>query len=85
MGSHGSNKQKSGTKGKSAPVPTPAPAPTNFDYSDAPEKIQWVLTKSSEDTWTPFIGKDKVPESTKREWAVAFKFLTTSSGGNKMS
>ncbi|XP_031254175.1 methyl-CpG-binding domain-containing protein 5-like isoform X1 [Pistacia vera] len=82
---------KSGTKGKTVPAPTPtpmpapAPAPSNFDYCNAPEKIQWVLTKTSEDTWTPFIGKDKVPENTKREWAVAFTFLSTSNGGNKMS
>ncbi|KAJ0084871.1 hypothetical protein Patl1_30925 [Pistacia atlantica] len=79
---------KSGTKGKTVPappMPAPAPAPSNFDYCNAPEKIQWVLTKTSEDTWTPFIGKDKVPENTKREWAVAFTFLSTSNGGNKMS
>ncbi|KAJ0021430.1 hypothetical protein Pint_32378 [Pistacia integerrima] len=82
---------KSGTKGKTVPAPTPtpmpapAPAPLNFDYCNAPEKIQWVLTKTSEDSWTPFIGKDKVPENSKREWAVAFTFLSTSNGGNKMS
>ncbi|KAK4852465.1 hypothetical protein QYF36_024405 [Acer negundo] len=65
LGSSGSSKQKkSGAKGKTAAL--------NFDYFNAPEKVQWVLTNNSEESWIPFIGEDKVPESVRKDWAKAY-------------
>ncbi|KAK2643073.1 hypothetical protein Ddye_024836 [Dipteronia dyeriana] len=70
LGSSGSSKQKkSGAKGKTSAL--------NFDYFNAPEKVQWVLTanseeSNSEESWIPFIGEEKVPESVKKDWAKAY-------------
>ncbi|KAK9279781.1 hypothetical protein L1049_013463 [Liquidambar formosana] len=54
---------------------------SNFDFVNAPEKIDWVLTDSPEGSWTPFISDEKVPESVKREWAAAFASRAVSNTG----
>ncbi|KAL6195575.1 hypothetical protein ACLB2K_031193 [Fragaria x ananassa] len=41
---------------KSSTKPSPA---VNFDFFDVPAKVEWVLTDSSQWTWTPFIGDQK--------------------------
>ncbi|XP_050140976.1 methyl-CpG-binding domain-containing protein 5-like [Malus sylvestris] len=64
----GSQKQKkSSTKPKNSAL--------NFDYTDVPEKVEWALTDSSGQSWTPFIDNKKVPESTSKEWAAAFALV----------
>ncbi|XP_004294545.1 PREDICTED: methyl-CpG-binding domain-containing protein 5-like [Fragaria vesca subsp. vesca] len=63
---------------KSSTKPSPA---VNFDFFDVPAKVEWVLTDSSQWTWTPFIGDQKVPESTAKEWATAFTVFTSSNSG----
>ncbi|KAF3454701.1 hypothetical protein FNV43_RR05149 [Rhamnella rubrinervis] len=68
MGS-GGQKQKSSKTAKNSTL--------NFDFSNVPEKVDWVLTDSTEESWTPYFGDDKVPESSKQEWAVAFTCLTS--------
>lgn len=63
---------------KSSTKPSPA---VNFDFFDVPAKVEWVLTDSSQWTWTPFIGDQKVPESTAKEWATACTVFTSSNSG----
>lgn len=53
----------------------------NFDFFDVPAKVEWVLTDSSQWSWTPFIGDHKVPESTAQEWAAAFTVFTIQQSG----
>ncbi|PRQ34084.1 putative DNA-binding domain-containing protein [Rosa chinensis] len=64
---------------KSSTKPRPA---VNFDFFDVPAKVEWVLTDSSQWTWTPFIGDQRVPESTAKEWATAFTVFTSSNSGH---
>ncbi|CAN6692692.1 unnamed protein product [Malus baccata var. baccata] len=63
----GSQKKKSSTKPKTSAL--------NFDYNNVPEKVEWVLTATSGESWTPFIDNKKVPESTSKEWAAAFALV----------
>ncbi|KAH7550054.1 hypothetical protein ACOSP7_024828 [Xanthoceras sorbifolium] len=69
--SSGSRKQKkSGAKGNTSTL--------NFDFENPPKKIRWVVMGRSEDTWTPFTGKDteKVSEPVRQAWAAAFKSVS---------
>ncbi|KAK1572213.1 hypothetical protein Q3G72_029184 [Acer saccharum] len=47
----------------------------NFNYSDAPKNVKWVLSSNnydnSEDTLTPYIGGDKVPDYVSQDWTRA--------------
>lgn len=67
-GSEGQKEKKSATKAKSSAL--------KFDYLNVPEKVQWVLTDSSQGSWAPYIGEEKLPESTMQEWAAAFTAAT---------
>ncbi|KAK6234861.1 Methyl-CpG DNA binding - like 9 [Theobroma cacao] len=58
--------------------------PLNFDFTNVPEKVDWLLTNASVDSWTPFLGDEQVPESTRQDWAAAFTFLTTSNRSKPM-
>ncbi|XP_015873985.2 methyl-CpG-binding domain-containing protein 5 [Ziziphus jujuba] len=69
----GGHKQKSSAAAKSSTL--------NFDFSNVPEKVNWVLSDSPEGSWTPYIGDDMVAESGKQEWEAAFKFLTSRNSG----
>ncbi|GAV90687.1 TIM domain-containing protein/MBD domain-containing protein [Cephalotus follicularis] len=74
-GSKSSKRKKSGTKAKASA--------SNFDFSNVPKKITWKLTDTAEETWTPFMnGDEKVPDSTKDEWAAAFASLANPSSGH---
>ena len=73
MDSSGGHKQKSTSSEKGSAL--------NFNFSDVPEKVQWVLTDSSEESWKAFIGNDQVPESSKRDWLAAFTFLASRDRG----
>ncbi|OMO67764.1 Methyl-CpG DNA binding protein [Corchorus capsularis] len=53
--------------------------PLNFDFHNVPEKVNWLLTNASADSWTPFLGDGQVPESTRQDWAAAFAAKTSSS------
>ncbi|XVF20047.1 hypothetical protein REPUB_Repub11eG0164600 [Reevesia pubescens] len=63
------NKQKKSDK---------KPKPLNFDFINVPERVDWLLTNASADSWTPILGDDQVPESTRQDWAAAFTSLTSS-------
>ncbi|XP_062084961.1 methyl-CpG-binding domain-containing protein 5-like [Humulus lupulus] len=52
----------------------------NFNFSDVPENVQWVLSDSSEE-WKAFIGNDQVLESSKRDWLAAFTLLASRDRG----
>ena len=69
------NKQKKSDK---------KPKPLNFDFINVPEKVGWLLTNASADSWTPFLGDDQVPESTRQDWATAFTSLIASKSGQAM-
>lgn len=69
------NKQKKSDK---------KPKPLNFDFINAPEKVDWLLTDASMDSWTPFLGSNPVPESIRQDWAAAFTSLTASKSGQAM-
>ncbi|XP_018815408.1 methyl-CpG-binding domain-containing protein 5-like [Juglans regia] len=75
MGSEGQKEKKSATKAKSSAL--------KFDYLNVPEKVQWVLTDSSQGSWAPYIGEEKVPESTMQEWAAAFTAATSKHYGKR--
>ncbi|KAH7550055.1 hypothetical protein JRO89_XS13G0126500 [Xanthoceras sorbifolium] len=67
--SSGSKKQKkSGAKGNTSSL--------NFDFENPPRRIRWVVMGRSEDSWTPFIGKEKVPEPVRQAWAAAFRLVS---------
>lgn len=68
QGSEG-QKQKFNTKEKVSAA--------NFDFVKVPEKVRWVLTDYSEDSWMPCIGNEKLPECTKLEWEAAFESITS--------
>ncbi|KAF4362204.1 methyl-CpG-binding domain-containing protein 5 [Cannabis sativa] len=68
----GEHKQKASTSEKGSVK--------NFNFSDVPENVQWVLSDSSED-WKAFIGNDQVLESSKRDWLAAFTFLASRDRG----
>ncbi|XP_059627756.1 methyl-CpG-binding domain-containing protein 5-like [Cornus florida] len=71
--SPGAPKQKkSGSKKKKK---KPSAPPPNFDFDNVPEEVSWVLTDASSGTWSPYIGDEKVPQSTKQEWAAALEFV----------
>ncbi|KAF5744601.1 Methyl-CPG-binding domain protein 5 putative isoform 1 [Tripterygium wilfordii] len=55
----------------------------NFDYGNVPEKVEWVLADSLQDSWTPYIGDVKVSEPRKREWMAAFASPMTKSGSGR--
>ncbi|XP_022756606.1 methyl-CpG-binding domain-containing protein 5-like [Durio zibethinus] len=63
------NKQKKSDK---------KPKPLNFDFVNVPEKVDWLLTNASADSWTPFLEDNEVPESTRQDWVAAFASLTAS-------
>lgn len=71
--SSGGQKQKPSTSEKGSVL--------NFNFSNVPEKVQWVFTDSSEDSWKAFIGNEQVPESSKRDWLAAFTFLASKDRG----
>ncbi|MBA0844449.1 hypothetical protein Goarm_001546, partial [Gossypium armourianum] len=58
--------------------------PLNFDFINVPEKVDWFLTDACSDSWTPFLGNDLVPESTKQDWAAAFTSLTVKKSSQAM-
>ncbi|XP_057954150.1 methyl-CpG-binding domain-containing protein 5 [Malania oleifera] len=66
-------KKGSGSKGKKRKVAL------NFDFANVPAKVRWVLGDASEGSWTPFIGDadERVPESSKLEWAAAFESVAS--------
>ncbi|KAK4741849.1 hypothetical protein SAY87_025437 [Trapa incisa] len=64
-----SQRQKNGTAPKSPP---------NFDFSDPPEKVTWVLNDYSNGSWTPYVDGKKVPDPTAKEWSATFNFISTS-------
>jgi hypothetical protein len=68
-GSGGQKQKKSATKAKSSAL--------KFDFLNVPEKVIWVLTDSSQGSWAPFIGDEKVSKSIVQEWAAAFTALTS--------
>ncbi|KAJ4978355.1 hypothetical protein NE237_009135 [Protea cynaroides] len=45
---------------------------SRFNFNNRPSKVRWVLTDSANGLWTPFIGDESLPESSKQEWATAF-------------
>nr|XP_023874703.1 methyl-CpG-binding domain-containing protein 5-like [Quercus suber]POE83185.1 methyl-cpg-binding domain-containing protein 6 [Quercus suber] len=63
-GSGGQKQKKSATKAKTFGL--------KFDFSNVPEKVQWVLTDFSKGSWAPFTGDKKVPQTTVQEWEAAF-------------
>lgn len=75
MEGSGGHKEKSSKTAKRSAL--------NFDFSNVPEKVDWILTDSSEGSWTPYLGDDKVPESSKQDWAAAFTFLTSKNSSQK--
>ncbi|PON33512.1 Methyl-CpG DNA binding [Parasponia andersonii] len=72
-GSSGGHNQKSSTTKKGSAL--------NFDFSNVPEKVQWVLTESSKESWKAFIDNDQVPETSLRDWLAAFTFLASRDRG----
>lgn len=69
QGLEGQKQKISATKAKSSAL--------NFDFFNVPENVKWVLTDSSQGSWAPFIGEEKVPEATVQEWDSAFTALTS--------
>lgn len=50
---------------------------TNFNFVEGPENVKWVLTEFSEDSWMPYIGNEKLPQSCKQEWEAAYESLAS--------
>lgn len=46
-----------------------------FDFSDVPQKINWILTDTYMECWTPFAENEKVAESIAQEWIAASTYL----------
>ncbi|XP_077231928.1 methyl-CpG-binding domain-containing protein 5-like [Tasmannia lanceolata] len=44
---------------------------TEFDDNNGPETVRWVLNGPG--SWTPFIGEEQVPKSTKKAWDAVFE------------
>ncbi|KAK4606486.1 hypothetical protein RGQ29_000635 [Quercus rubra] len=76
MGSGGQKQKKSATKAKTFPL--------KFDFSNVPEKVQWVLTDFSKGSWAPFTGDKKVPQTTVQEWEAAFTAFSSKNNGQKL-
>jgi hypothetical protein len=68
-GSGGQKQKKSAAKAKSSAL--------KFDFLNVPEKVNWVLSDSSQGSWAPFIDDEKVSKSIVQEWAAAFTSLTS--------
>ena len=75
-GSGGQKQKKSATKAKTFPL--------KFDFSNVPEKVQWVLTDFSKGSWAPFTGDKKVPQTTVQEWEAAFTAFSSKNNGQKL-
>ncbi|EXC10657.1 Methyl-CpG-binding domain-containing protein 6 [Morus notabilis] len=73
MDSSGEQKQNSSTSKKGSAL--------NFNFSRVPEKVKWVLSDSSGESWNAFIGDNQVPESSTRDWLAAFTFLASRDRG----
>lgn len=76
-GSEGQKPKKSGTKSKSSA--------SKFDFFNVPEKVEWVLTDTSQGSWAPFIGDEKVSESTMQEWSTAFTAVASRDNDQRKS
>ncbi|KAG7949787.1 hypothetical protein I3843_13G080400 [Carya illinoinensis] len=77
LGSEGQKPKKSGTKSKSSA--------SKFDFFNVPEKVEWVLTDTSQGSWAPFIGDEKVSESTMQEWSTAFTAVASRDNDQRKS
>ncbi|KAK9998625.1 hypothetical protein SO802_018228 [Lithocarpus litseifolius] len=75
-GSGGQKQKKSATKAKTFAL--------KFDFSNVPEKVQWVLTDFSKGSWAPFTGDKKVPQTTVQEWEAAFTAFSSKNNGQKL-
>ena len=75
-GSGGQKQKKSAMKAKTSPL--------KFDFSNVPEKVQWVLTDFSKGSWAPFTGDKKVPQTTVQEWEAAFTAFSSKNNGQKL-
>lgn len=58
---------------------------SKLDFSNVPEKVKWVLTDTSLGFWAPFIGDEKVSESTMQEWSTAFTVLASRDNDQRKS
>ncbi|XP_030966063.1 methyl-CpG-binding domain-containing protein 5-like isoform X2 [Quercus lobata] len=76
MGSGGQKQKKSATKARTFDL--------KFDFSNVPEKVQWVLTDFSKGSWAPFTGDKKVPQTTVQEWEAAFTAFSSKNNGQKL-
>ena len=75
-GSGGQKQKKSATKARTFDL--------KFDFSNVPEKVQWVLTDFSKGSWAPFTGDKKVPQTTVQEWEAAFTAFSSKNNGQKL-
>ncbi|XXG85075.1 hypothetical protein AAC387_Pa11g0236 [Persea americana] len=49
-----------------------------FDFKNPPAKVSWVLNNSAEGSWTPYINKEEVSESTRNSWRTTMEGINNS-------
>ncbi|XXG85074.1 hypothetical protein AAC387_Pa11g0235 [Persea americana] len=49
-----------------------------FDFKNPPAKVSWVLCNSAEGSWTPYINKEEVSESTRNSWRTTMEGINNS-------
>ncbi|CAI0539745.1 unnamed protein product [Linum tenue] len=67
----GSSTQKSKTPKKEARVASHL----DFNFSNVPDSVEWILADANKGTWTPFVAGKKPPDSERQIWDVTFTYL----------
>lgn len=85
MGNADATKDSCGSSSgkKQMKLPSNKPKTFKFDFSDVPERVNWVSTDNYMDCWTPFNGDEKMADSVAQEWSAAFSYLIIGSDTNR--
>ncbi|KAL5580997.1 hypothetical protein UlMin_013439 [Ulmus minor] len=72
--------QSSGVR-KQKPAPKEKNPASNFDSTNVPLKVKWLLKDYSLESWDAYIGDSPVTAASKREWLAAFTLLASKDKG----
>ncbi|CAI0393085.1 unnamed protein product [Linum tenue] len=67
----GSSAKKSKTPKKEARVASHL----DFNFSNVPDSVEWILADANKGTWTPSVAGKKPPDSERQIWDATFKYL----------
>ncbi|CAN0910827.1 Triosephosphate isomerase, cytosolic [Linum grandiflorum] len=66
-------------KSKKPPKEAKVASHLDFNFSNAPDSVEWILADAKKGTWTPFVSGKKATDSELEVWDVTFKYLAARS------